>query len=149
MVLIFIATITPSLIFSQVQTFFIKQGVTLDRHLTTSFVIPPASLKSVVQIFMLISIVLYDKFFVPTMRRRIKNPRRITMLQRMGIKMFLYILIMVSAYLSEIRRRALISRNSTNPPSIFMILPQFALLGIADTFLEVTMLEFFYDQAPA
>ncbi|KAK4790649.1 hypothetical protein SAY86_017953 [Trapa natans] len=148
MVPIFIATITPSLIFSQVQTFFIKQGVTLDRHLTTSFVIPTASLKSIVQVFMLISIVLYDRFFVPAMRRRTKNPRGITMLQRMGIGMFLYILIMVSAYLSEIRRRTLISRNPTNPPSVFMILPQFALLGIADTFLEVAKLEFFYDQAP-
>ncbi|KAK4789999.1 hypothetical protein SAY86_017303 [Trapa natans] len=148
MVPIFIATITPSLIFSQVQTFFIKQGVTLDRHLTTSFVIPTASLKSIVQIFMLISIVLYDRFFVPAMRRQTKNPRGITMLQRMGIGMFLYILIMVSAYLSEIRRRTLISHNPTNPPSVFMILPQFALLGIADTFLEVAKLEFFYDQAP-
>ncbi|KAK4791238.1 hypothetical protein SAY86_031651 [Trapa natans] len=148
MVPIFIATIIPSLIFSQVQTFFIKQGVTLNRHLTSSFEIPSASLKSLVQIFMLISLVLYDRFFIPAMRRRTKNPRGITMLQRMGIGMFLYILIMVSAYISERSRHALISQNPTNPPSVLIILPQFALLGIADTFLEVAKLEFFYDQAP-
>lgn len=149
MVPIFIATITPSLIFAQVHTLFIKQGVTLNRHLTASFEIPPASLKSLVQIFMLVSLVLYDRFFVPAMRRHTKNPRGITMLQRMGIGMFLYILIMVSAYLAERSRRAMFSHNPTNPPSVFILLPQFAFLGIADTFLEVAKLEFFYDQAPA
>lgn len=31
---------------------------------------------------------------------------------------------------------------------IFILLPQFALTGIADAFAEVAKLEFFYDQAP-
>lgn len=34
------------------------------------------------------------------------------------------------------------------PLSIFVLLPQFVLMGTADAFLEVAKLEFFYDQAP-
>ena len=34
------------------------------------------------------------------------------------------------------------------PLTIFVLLPQFVLMGIADAFLVVAKLEFFYDQAP-
>lgn len=34
------------------------------------------------------------------------------------------------------------------PLTIFVLLPQFVLMGMADSFLEVAKLEFFYDQAP-
>ncbi|KAL2469644.1 Protein NRT1/PTR FAMILY 5.3 [Abeliophyllum distichum] len=34
------------------------------------------------------------------------------------------------------------------PLSIFILLPQFILMGTADAFLEVAKIEFFYDQAP-
>lgn len=34
------------------------------------------------------------------------------------------------------------------PLTIFALLPQFVLMGMADSFLEVAKLEFFYDQAP-
>ena len=34
------------------------------------------------------------------------------------------------------------------PLKIFVLLPQFVLMGMADAFLEVAKLEFFYDQAP-
>lgn len=39
-------------------------------------------------------------------------------------------------------------KNRTVPLSVFILLPQFVLLGIADVFLEVSKQEFFYDQAP-
>ncbi|KAK9931236.1 hypothetical protein M0R45_018522 [Rubus argutus] len=47
----------------------------------------PASLGAFVTISMLISVVLYDRFFVKFMRKLTKNPRGITLLQRMGIGM--------------------------------------------------------------
>lgn len=34
------------------------------------------------------------------------------------------------------------------PMTIFVLLPQFVLMGTADAFLEVAKIEFFYDQAP-
>lgn len=34
------------------------------------------------------------------------------------------------------------------PLSIFILLPQYVLMGTADAFISVAKLEFFYDQAP-
>ena len=88
-----IATFVPSTMIAQVNTLFVKQGTTLDRGIS-SFNIPSASLVGFVTIFMLFSVVIYDRFFVPTMRRLTKNPRGINLLQRMGIGLFFHIFIM-------------------------------------------------------
>ncbi|MCL7027571.1 hypothetical protein MKW94_009970 [Papaver nudicaule] len=82
---------------------------------------------------MLISVIIYDRFFVRMMRRWTKNPRGVTLLQRMGLGLFLHIIVMVAASITE---------------SIFILLPQFILMGVADAVFEVVRIEFFYDQAP-
>ncbi|XP_048127343.1 protein NRT1/ PTR FAMILY 5.2-like [Rhodamnia argentea] len=147
-------TFIPSTMYAQVHTLFIKQGTTLDRSMGPHFDIPPASLIAFVTIFMLVSLVIYDRFFVPTIRRYTKNPRGITLLQRMGVGLVLHIIIMITACLAERRRLSIARENNiyskfqTVPLTIFILLPQFALMGVADTFVEVAKLEFFYDQAP-
>lgn len=154
MIPILAVTFIPSAIIAQVGTLFIKQGATLDRKLGPHFEIPPASLTAFVTIFMMTSIVIYDRLFVPFVQRYTKNPRGITLLQRMGIGLVLQMVMMVSACLSERKRLKTIQEHHTFgqydqvPLSIFNVLPQFALAGIADSFLEVAKLEFFYDQAP-
>lgn len=138
----------------QTQTLFVKQGATLDRALGPHFKIPPASLSAFITIFMLISIVLHDRYLVPFVRRYTKNPRGITLLQRMGIGLVLHIIIMATASLAERRRLSVARENGITekeqivPLSIFILLPQFALMGVADNFVEVAKIEFFYDQAP-
>ncbi|XP_075648164.1 protein NRT1/ PTR FAMILY 5.2-like isoform X1 [Castanea sativa] len=151
---ILIATIIPSVITAQSNTLFIKQGATLNRSMGPHFEIPPACLQAFVTIFMLISIVIYDRFFVPTVRRYTKNPRGISLLQRLGIGLTLHVIIMVTACLAE-RKRLKIARENqifgksdTVPLTVFILLPQFGLVGIADAFVEVAKLELFYDQAP-
>ncbi|KAF8032588.1 hypothetical protein BT93_D1487 [Corymbia citriodora subsp. variegata] len=147
-------TFIPSTMYAQVLTLFIKQGATLNRHMGPHFEIPPACLTAFVTIFMLISIVIYDQFFVPAIRRYTKNPRGITLLQRMAVGLILHIIIMITACLAERRRLSIARENGIDgkfqivPLTIFILLPQFALMGIADTFVEVAKLEFFYDQAP-
>ncbi|KAJ0570983.1 putative proton-dependent oligopeptide transporter family, MFS transporter superfamily [Helianthus annuus] len=154
MVPILVATFIPSSLLAQTHTLFIKQGVTLNRSMGPHFDIPPASLSVFVTIFLLISIVLYDRFFIPTVRKYTKNPRGITLLQRMAIGLALHVVIMVVASLVERRRlsvakdHGIFENDQTVPLSIFVLLPQFALMGIGDSFLEVARLEFFYDQAP-
>ncbi|PNY03316.1 peptide transporter PTR3-a [Trifolium pratense] len=154
MIPILIATCIPSTILAQTNTLFVKQGTTLDRRMGPHFKIPPASLVAFVYIFMLISIVIYDRVFVPAIRRYTKNPRGITMLQRLGIGLVFHVIVMVVACLIERKRLAvargnnLLGAHDTIPRTIFILLPQFALTGIADTFVEVAKLEFFYDQAP-
>ncbi|PIN06340.1 H+/oligopeptide symporter [Handroanthus impetiginosus] len=153
MIPILIATIVPSTMIAQVGTLFVKQGTTLNRNIG-NFKIPPASLAGFVTLSMLISIVLYDRYFVKIFRRWTKNPRGITLLQRMGIGMIFHIIIMVVASLTERHRlnvakaNGLVENGSQVPLSIFILLPQFILMGTADAFLEAAKLEFFYDQAP-
>lgn len=155
MIPILLSTILPSTFFGAVQTLFIKQGTTLDRKLLPHLnPIPPSTLKCMIQIFVLASIIPYDRLFVPYMRRLTRNPRGITMLTRMGIGMALYVAIAVTCYFAEVKRMKVIKETGIYdakqglPLSFFILLPQFALVGIADTFLEVAKMDFFFDQAP-
>lgn len=153
MIPILIATFVPSTMIAQINTLFVKQGTTLDRGIG-SFNIPPASLTGFVTISMLVSVVLYDRFFVTITRRLTKNPRGITLLQRMGIGLVFHIFIMMVASLVERRRlsvakdHGVVESGGQVPLSILILLPQFILMGTADAFLEVAKIEFFYDQAP-
>ncbi|XP_022847158.1 protein NRT1/ PTR FAMILY 5.2-like [Olea europaea var. sylvestris] len=154
MIPILLATFVPATMFAQTNTLFIKQGTTLEKSIGPHFKIPPGCLSAFVTIFMLTSLVLYDRFFVPFVRRYTKNPRGITLLQRFGIGLVLHIIVMGTACLAERRRlrvakeNEIFEKNQIVPLSIFILLPQFALMGVADTFVEVAKIEFFYDQAP-
>ncbi|KAF6156233.1 hypothetical protein GIB67_030236 [Kingdonia uniflora] len=153
MIPILTATFVPSAMQAQVGTLFVKQGTTLKRGIGPNFKIPPASLSGFVTLSMLICVVLYDCFFVPIMRKLTKNPRGITLLQRMGIGMVLHIIIMIVASLIENHRLSVVKdyglqKGGQVPLTILILLPQFILMGMADAFLEVAKIEFFYDQAP-
>jgi dipeptide/tripeptide permease len=153
MIPILVATIVPSIMIAQINTLFVKQGTTLERDIG-SFKIPSASLAAFVTISMLISVMLYDRFFVKIMKRWTKNPRGITLLQRMGVGLVIHIMIMIIASLTEryrlrvAKEHGLVENEGQVPLTIFILLPQFVLMGIADAFLDVAKVEFFYDQAP-
>ncbi|XP_058212282.1 protein NRT1/ PTR FAMILY 5.2-like isoform X1 [Rhododendron vialii] len=153
MIPMLMATFVPSTMAAQSGTLFVKQGTTLHRHIGR-FEIPPATLTGVETISFLVCIVIYDRNFVKIINRWTKNPRGITLLQRLGIGLVLHIFIMMIASLIE-RYRLSVAKNhgidetgGQVPLSIFILLPQYVLMGIADTFISVPKLEFFYDQAP-
>ncbi|KAL1559640.1 protein NRT1/ PTR FAMILY 5.2-like isoform X3 [Salvia divinorum] len=154
MIPILAATFIPSTMVAQTHTLFIKQGTTLDRAMGSHFKIPLACLSAFTTIFMLITIVIYDRLFVPFARRRTKNPRGISLLQRMGIGLVIHVLIMATAFLAEWRRlsvareNGIFGKDEMVPLPIFILVPQFELMVVADNFVEVAKLEFFYDQAP-
>ncbi|KAI3917393.1 hypothetical protein MKW98_027312 [Papaver atlanticum] len=118
---------------------FVKQGTTLDRRMGPHFNLPPACMTAVVTISMLISLVVYDRCIVPF---------------RMGIGYFFHVLVMSAAALSDRKRLSVaiedgtISKDETIPLTVFILLPQAILMGIADALVLVSQLEFFYDQAP-
>ncbi|KAK1290212.1 Peptide transporter PTR3-A [Acorus calamus] len=151
---ILLASFLPSTMIAQINTLFVKQGTTLDRHMGPNFQIPPASLSAFVTLSMLISVVLYDRYFVKLMRRWTKDPRGITLLQRLGVGLALDILIMSVASLTErhrlnvARENGLVESGKQVPLTIFVLLPQFLLMGVSDAFFVVGKIEFFYDQAP-
>ncbi|KAL3726910.1 hypothetical protein ACJRO7_031763 [Eucalyptus globulus] len=153
MIPILIATFVPSCMVAQVNTLFIKQGTTLDSSIG-SFKIPLASLARFVTISELVCSVMYDRFFVKLMRRCTKNPRGISLLCRMGIGLVLHIVIMTVASFTErwrllvVRENYLVESEGQIPLTIFILLPQFVLMGTANAFLEGAKIEFFYNQAP-
>ncbi|XP_052170324.1 protein NRT1/ PTR FAMILY 5.2-like [Diospyros lotus] len=155
---ILVATFFPSTMLAQTHTLFnvfIKQGTTLERSTGPPFEILPACLTAfLTMIFMLITIVVYDRFFVPAICRYTKNPRGITLLQRLGIRMALHVVVMLTSFLAERKRLSVARANGITEKhqivllSIFILPPQFAVTGVVDNFAEVAKLEFFYDQAP-
>ncbi|XP_022995349.1 protein NRT1/ PTR FAMILY 5.1-like isoform X2 [Cucurbita maxima] len=154
MVIIWLATLVPSTIWAQINTLFVKQGTTLNRTLFHAFPIPAASLGSFVTLSMLLSVPLYDRYFVPFMRRKTENPRGITLLQRLGVGFVIQIIAIAIAYAIEVRRMHVVRTNHITQPnqvvpmSILWLLPQYILLGFADVFIAIGLLEFFYDQSP-
>uniref|UniRef100_A0A1J3GY85 Protein NRT1/ PTR FAMILY 5.1 n=1 Tax=Noccaea caerulescens TaxID=107243 RepID=A0A1J3GY85_NOCCA len=152
--LIWLVTLIPSTLWAQVNTLFVKQGTTLDRKLGSSFQIPAASLGTFVTLSMLLSVPIYDRYFVPFMRKKTGNPRGITILQRLGIGFVIQIVAVAVASAVEVKRMRVIrefhitSPKQVVPMSIFWLLPQYSLLGIGDVFNAIGLLEFFYDQSP-
>ncbi|WVZ96680.1 hypothetical protein U9M48_042285 [Paspalum notatum var. saurae] len=139
---------------AQTNTLFVKQGATMNRHMGPYFQIPPASLGSFVTLTMLIGVVVYDRLLVKAVRRYTKNPRGITLLKRIGTGLFLQVLSMAAASVTESRRLAYARTHGLDktggelPLTVFVLLPQFVLMGLADAFMAVGTIEFFYDQAP-
>ncbi|KAJ4805098.1 Protein NRT1/ PTR FAMILY 5.1 [Rhynchospora pubera] len=154
MFLVWLTTIVPTTIFAQVNTFFVKQGTTLNRSLGHNFHVPPASLGTFIVISMLISVPIYDKLFVPFMRRRTGKPRGITLFQRLGTGYSSMVVVMTVAYFVERKRMSVIKRFGIEgtkemvPMSIFWLLPQYLFLGIGEVFISIGLLEFFYEQSP-
>ena len=154
MIVVWLSTLVPCTIWAQVNTLFVKQGTTMDRHMGPHFEIPPASLGAFVTLTMLVSVVVYDRVFVKAVRRYTGNPRGITLLKRLGTGMVLQVVTMAVASVIESRRLAYARSHGLDVTggqlglTIFVLLPQFVLMGLSDAFLVVGMLEFFYDQAP-
>ncbi|KAK3218018.1 hypothetical protein Dsin_011988 [Dipteronia sinensis] len=140
---------------SHQNSFTIQQARTMDRHLSHSFQIPPASLSIFGTITMLTGLVLYERLFVPLARRFTKNPSGITCLQRMGIGFTINILATLVSSLVEIKRKAVAAHHNLLddpkaiiPVSVFWLVPQFCIHGMAEVFMSVGHLEFLYDQSP-
>ncbi|CAJ2673867.1 unnamed protein product [Trifolium pratense] len=143
---IWVATFIPSAMIAQINTLFVKQGTTLNRSIG-NFNIPSSSLAAFTILTMIITYIIYESFIVKILQKLTKNPRGITLLQRISIGFIIHIVIMIVAWLIE-KHRLSVAKKHEVPSSIFILLPQFILMGIAEALLEGAKIEFFYDQAP-
>ncbi|GAB4832028.1 hypothetical protein Ancab_006046 [Ancistrocladus abbreviatus] len=154
MTVIWFTLLVPSAFWAEKETIFIKQGTTMDCNLGSSFRVPPASLSSIRDLFVVVASPFYDLYFVPFMRQRTSNPRGITILQRLGIGSAIQVVAIAMAYFVELRRLYIIKVDRITgaedivPMSIVWQLPQYVVMGLSDVFLSTGMLEFFYDQSP-
>lgn len=147
---IWLSLIPFSIATAQIHSLFIKQGSTLDRRLG-GIKIPPASVAMFLTLTMVIFLPLYDRIFVPLMRKLTGNERGITLLQRMGVGILIGMIGMGAAALIEKKRLDLARGRPQGKEvemSIFWLLPQYAILGVAQSFTSVGRLEFFYEQVP-
>ncbi|KAJ3677985.1 hypothetical protein LUZ60_001788 [Juncus effusus] len=152
---IWAVSLVYGMVFAQISTFFTKTTRTLDRHLSSTFLVPPAALQSFGTIAIILFIPIYDKIIVPIARKISKNPRGITMLQRVGGGLAVSLASMVVSALVEMKRLetareyGLIDQpDSTIPMSLWWVVPQYILIGVADVFTIVGLQEFYYDQMP-
>lgn len=138
--------------YTQLVTFFVKQGSTLNRNVgSPHFQIPPASLPVFSVINALLVLPFYDRVVVPIVQRLSPTKRAFTPLQRMGFGLFVSILSMIAAALVERRRLRIVSEHglqdepsATLPMTIFWLVPQYFLVGLSEIFTYVGQLEFFY-----
>lgn len=140
---------------SHLGSFVIQQARSMDRHLTHSFQIAPANMSIFGVLTMMIGVMLYERFFVPFARRFTKNPAGITCLQRMGVGFVVNIIATIVSALVEMKRKTVAAKfnllddpKAIIPISVFWLVPQYCLHGVAEVFMSVGHLEFLFDQSP-
>ncbi|KAG9456766.1 hypothetical protein H6P81_001274 [Aristolochia fimbriata] len=138
------STIALSISFAQLSTFFISQGMLMDRKIG-SFTIPPGSVPVFAAINALILVPVYEGLIVPALRRYTGHRRGITSLQRMGVGLFVSVFALVSAAVVEKKRRD--GWINSLHMTVFWLFPQYFLIGSAEVLTYVGQLEFFYDEA--
>lgn len=137
-------------------SFAIQQARTMDRDITPHFKIPPASMLIFTNLAMLLTLAFYDRVLVRVLRRFTGHPNGITHLQRAGVGMTIAMLANAVAAVVESRRKSVAAasgmldapKGSSLPISVFWLVPQYAIHGVADAFMDVGRMEFLYDQAP-
>jgi len=110
---------------AQLHTYFIKQGSTMLRSIGPHFQLPPASLQAFTCIIILITVPLYERIFVSIAKKFTRHPSSITVLQRIGVGLFLSIINMVVglvAALVEAKRVSIAKDNNLifNPKAVVM-----------------------------
>ncbi|CAN0857532.1 Protein NRT1/ PTR FAMILY 5.8 [Linum grandiflorum] len=106
-----------AVIFQQPATFFTNQGMTMQRSSGTSstkFIIPPATLQSSITISIILLMPFYDTILIPMSRFVTRSEKGISVMQRMGIGMFLSVIAMMVAALVEEKMLEILQQNGTN-----------------------------------
>ncbi|KAK7330403.1 hypothetical protein VNO77_24597 [Canavalia gladiata] len=142
----------------QQNTILVFQALQSDRLVGNSnFKIPAASYIIFQMISLTIWLPIYDRIVAPLLQKVTKKDGGITLLQRMGIGMFIAILCMIVSGIVENRRRTLAVTNpiGTEPRqgaissmSSPWLVSQLTLAGLSEAFGLVSQLEFFYKQFP-
>ncbi|KAK7275239.1 hypothetical protein RIF29_16348 [Crotalaria pallida] len=141
--------------YAQQSTFSLNQAKTMDRHLTKSFQIPAGSMTVFTLLTTLATTAFYDRVLIRVARRFTGLDRGITFLHRMGIGLIISILATLIGGFIEMKRKNVAKAHgltehigATIPISVFWLVPQYSLHGMAEAFMSIGHMEFFYDQAP-
>ncbi|XP_010471232.1 PREDICTED: protein NRT1/ PTR FAMILY 5.12 [Camelina sativa] len=152
---IWMCSLVFGIVYGQSPTFFTKQGSTMDRSISSTLIVPAATLQCFISLAIIFFIPIYDRLFVPIVRSFTHKPAGITTLQRISTGIFLSIISMATAALVEMKRLKVArdhglvgSPDATVPMSVCWLIPQYVLFGVSDVFTMVGLQEFFYGQIP-
>ncbi|XP_052186968.1 protein NRT1/ PTR FAMILY 7.1-like [Diospyros lotus] len=145
---IWLCTIIYSVVFTQMASLFVEQGVVMNSDIG-NFHLPAASMSAFDICSVLICTGIYRQILVPLAGRLSRNPKGLSELQRMGVGLVIGMLAMLAAGLTEVERlKRVIPDGHSSSLSIFWQIPQYVLVGASEVFMYVGQLEFFNEQAP-
>ncbi|KAK9947578.1 hypothetical protein M0R45_003195 [Rubus argutus] len=132
-------------------TFSVVQASTMDRSIG-KFQIPAGSLTVFFVLAIMITLAVNDRLIMPLWRKW-KGQPGFTNLQRIAIGLVLSTLGMAAAALTERKRLSLAKETRTMstgplPISVFLLIPQFFLVGSGEAFIYTGQLDFFITQSP-
>jgi len=155
---IWLSAILYHIVIVQNHTLLVFQALQSDRRFGHSnFKIPGASYNVFLMLSMTLWLPIYDRIVVPFLRRRTGKEGGITLLQRMGVGIFLSALCMLVAAVVEEHRRNLALTNpigvqprkgAISSMSGLLLIPQLALAGLSESFTAVGQVELYYKQFP-
>ncbi|KAF3333014.1 Protein NRT1/ PTR FAMILY 2.11 [Carex littledalei] len=142
----------------QQSTYVILAALQSDRHLGPHFQIPAASFTVFSMLAQTLWIPFYDRLLVPRLRKLTGKEEPISLLQRMGIGIFLSTVAMVVSAVIEVKRRNIANHGSTigtmlgggaisSMSSLWMV-PQLMILGVSEAFNLISQIEFYYKEFP-
>ncbi|KAL9233877.1 hypothetical protein vseg_008813 [Gypsophila vaccaria] len=135
--------------YAQMLTFSVVQASTMRRSIG-DFQIPAGSLSIFVVLAVLITLAVYDRVFIPLWKKW-KGKPGLTNLQSIAVGLILSTLGMTAAAICEVKRRSVASEageTSVLPVSVFILIPQFLLVGAGEAFTYTGQLAFFTNQSP-
>ncbi|WMV42619.1 hypothetical protein MTR67_036004 [Solanum verrucosum] len=135
-------------------SFATLQTKTMDRHIFSDIEIPAGSFSVFMVITLVMWIAFYDRVLVPIKARYTGQPGGLSPVLRMGIGLVLSAAAMVLSAITEGIRRgiAIDQKDPQDGPNINMsamwFVPQYVLLGLADAFNAIGLVEFLYSELP-
>lgn len=135
-------------VYAQMTTFSVSQATTMDRHITSSFQIPAASLTVFFVGSILLTVPIYDRLIVPVAARIRHSPHGLTQLQRISVGLVLSVFAMAAAALVELKRLRSATGSEPTAISVFWLVPQFFLVGSGEAFTYIGQLDFFLRECP-
>lgn len=148
-------TIMLNVVLTEFLTLSVQQAYTLNTHIG-KLKLPVTCMPVFPGLSIFFILCLYYSVFVPVSRRITGHPLGASQLQRVGIGLFISILSVAWAGAFERFRRGYAIRHGyevsflTPMPdlSAYWLLIQYCLIGIAEVFSVVGLLEFLYEEAP-
>ncbi|XP_073132134.1 protein NRT1/ PTR FAMILY 6.2 [Henckelia pumila] len=137
--------------YAQMITFSVQQASTMNRSIG-HFQIPAGSLTVFFVAAILMTLAVYDRIIMPLWKKW-KGKQGFSSLQKIAIGLVLSTIGMMAASLTEMKRLSVVKahwdRTSPDLPiSVFLLIPQFFLVGSGEAFIYTGQLDFFITQSP-